>query len=208
MGVDSVRAGRIRSRLTTVSIAVVVALVLLGLTGCGAPEESGPPRAALQTPPDRPLPEAFPGPPFNFDKPISGIVVSSSTEAQSRAAFPIVQPSNLGSAVSILVSDHAKATSVAFVYDHPEFGRVAVVESRWEFDRSKFDAMIDELLASNDSPGSLGHAEQVVVRGQRAMLNTTAWGHLLLDFLEGSIEVGVHGRDATKEEMLQIGDGL
>lgn len=139
---------------------VVVAMLFIALMAAGvavwlgrvAPGNEGPGPSTTST---TAATEAGGKPPINWDNPIIGTDVATTTEAAAHVSFTPFVPKGLGNPVRIQVdspsADHGGMT-VAFVYQHPAYGRFFLIERK----SSTTQADLEALAGCNHDAGCEG----------------------------------------------------
>jgi hypothetical protein len=157
------RPGQQTSGLLCIAIAIVL------LTNAGCAEQAAGPRAEPSAP------VAPPGRTINWDQPLTGgVIINSLQEAEGQLGFTPVEPTKLGTPKKILITDPASSErpdrAIAWVYDHPVFGRFFVAEAMTTLSQDDLEALVKcgEGEAGCDSSGF----SLVPIRGDvKALLN-------------------------------------
>ncbi len=153
-------------------------------------------------------------PPVNWDNPTGDPAVSSAAAAEQQMPISIIVPADLGSPAEIFASGDDRAVEnrvVTFMFDSDKYGRVAVIESSAQLDKSEWAAFLQSAVAANDDPGTSGTAKIVQIRGGINGLATTtedgSWSQL--DWYEGSdLEVNILGPTLSADQAVELANGL
>jgi hypothetical protein len=159
-----------------------------------------------------------PGPPTDWDNPIDGQRVGSSTEARAFLAFDSYEPKGLGVAKAVFLTPIGAAEKaadrmnrvIAYVYDDSSFGRVVVIEEILRTSPREYQDAVDALVANDGSPSQSGRAEKVSIRGgNTALLTTNAEGtRSSIRWIEGNRIIIVRGPQLTRQQCLTIAENL
>ena len=145
----------------------------------------------------------------NWDNPIEGQPVAAADAARYLAFTPLA-PKGLGTPASVLVQllyPQVDTRSVAYLFNHPTYGRVIVVENIPDISLADYQAALIEWGSINPSDGK---SETIVIRNAiTALLTQTNDGsQAALRWLEGSIAISVRGPELQRDEIIAIANAL
>ena len=94
-----------------------------------------------------PTGQRAPAPPsIDWDHPIVGVTVASSSEAYGHLSFTPTLPVKMGAPLRIMVDDahsNRAGRQIAWVFQHPIYGRFVLTESITTFTQASLDALSD-----------------------------------------------------------------
>lgn len=167
----------------------------LTLVSCAQPPSSSAPATVSPTSTTTPEPQS----PIDWGNPIRGIEVDSVTTAQQSTPFTILEPSELGTPSSVVVSDVDRVPldgrAVVLIYDTQQFGRVDVFESYPDIPPEHWLETVESMVADNDPTQWTATASLVrLPDGTPCFLTVSNDGEpSQIDWLEASIQTSVAG---------------
>ena len=161
-----------------------------------------------------PIDQTAPG---GMNNPILGEPMANAQEAEKHLAFTPLEPRGLGDPWRIEVqvgNSDIRRRPIAFLYDHPEYCRVFVIEMLPEMSPAEHAASIARVPAMHDEccrgvPGS-GHGEMVQIRGGISALLSEVDDRSqgTLEWVEGTLVMVVRGPQLQRDELIAIANAL
>lgn len=150
---------------------------------------------------------------MDWDNPIHGFAANSVESAQRHVPFEIYKPKGLNGQIKLLVSPlgfEPEKRAIAFLFDAPEYGRVAVIQHFPDVPAGEYDAANENFLQYNGGPETHGTFEIVIIRdGRKALITTSEDGSTSSIFwLEGDTELMVRGPLLQRNDVIEIAEKI